>query len=444
MADAEVITVAVARPNLLNHYLNEDTADIFFLCSDEADEGEDKVMKVRVPAHKVILASASSVFQAMFYGLLPEQNQVELTDTTADALKEFLQLFYKNDVTYTIENIQEVMYLADKYNVPDCTTACCTFLKQNSTPEKMMIGYVSALHYNLLELKFFFENEMLLKREQFFRSTYFLHCSKATLKSILKSVYLKGEGEMLFLACMAWAEEACDWSGVDSTDMKNRRQMLDECFDLIEFASIKRDVVMEFLKNFHCLFKTNELDYIFQLVSDRVTTYNDSNNVWPYTHCNREILELERGTTLSMQFQTNKRCLLYGIALYIDGAMHSVKAFTLVVTIQKTKMDNGSIKKTKVYVGTGIFRDNDYFTGLIELPLPDEDEFRVRNGDIFSTPLPDIIIIEENTKYDLEIVPFENMKLSCFEKYLEYYEDKDRVTFTFDDLNFALLHISAL
>lgn len=194
-------------------------------------------MKERVPAHQIILASVSDVFQAMFYGQIPEKNEIEMTDVSTGGLKQFLHLFYNKEVICTIHHVHEVLYLADKYNVPEWSLACCKFL--------------------------------IKRGHESFKTTNFLNCSQTILRTILGNDFLKSESEVLFKACMDWAENACSLLGVDP-NMENRRKVLGDCLDLIEFASIGRSAAIEYLKDYQSLFTRHELENILQLISERV------------------------------------------------------------------------------------------------------------------------------------------------------------------------------
>lgn len=88
-------------------YLNEQLADVNFVFKNEAEVE-------KVPANKAILAALSPVFRAMFFGPMKEKGDVEMVDATADGFKEFLGFFYLDQVKLTIENIDEVIQLADK------------------------------------------------------------------------------------------------------------------------------------------------------------------------------------------------------------------------------------------------------------------------------------------------------------------------------------------
>ena len=63
-------------------------ADVWFCCADHDESDE----RDRIPAHKLILASRSPVFEAMFYGQLSEiDSEVELPDTEKIPFMLFLR-----------------------------------------------------------------------------------------------------------------------------------------------------------------------------------------------------------------------------------------------------------------------------------------------------------------------------------------------------------------
>lgn len=95
--------------NLSKLYLNDEYSDAKFV-----------VQNVEIPVNKNILAVASSVFHAMFYGPLKETGVIQITDANAAAFKEFLQLFYLDEVEFSIKHIDTVTRLADKYDMLGC------------------------------------------------------------------------------------------------------------------------------------------------------------------------------------------------------------------------------------------------------------------------------------------------------------------------------------
>lgn len=57
-------------------YLNSKTADVHFKFGSDDDESS----IIRVPAHKKLLAIVSNVFDAMFYGDLKENDDIQVID----------------------------------------------------------------------------------------------------------------------------------------------------------------------------------------------------------------------------------------------------------------------------------------------------------------------------------------------------------------------------
>lgn len=92
----------------------------------------------KVPANRNVLAAISEVFYTMFYGSLKEKGDVKIVDSSVESFKEFLQCFYMKEGTFKNENIQEILYLADKYDVNDI---CFDFLQNSLSPEHVLWAY---------------------------------------------------------------------------------------------------------------------------------------------------------------------------------------------------------------------------------------------------------------------------------------------------------------
>lgn len=174
---------------------------------------------------------------------------------------------------------------------------------------------------------------------------------------------------------------------------------------------------------------------MINIVSERVTAHVEVGCRWPlYSLPNSEILELKKGNAYNMSFRSDSQCLLYQLAFNIIVNITEEEYFgliadgerihvTLVVSIEKTKVDKGNVIKTKVFVGTGTLISTEPF--------------------LMSMTLPDIIIIEGNTNYELEIIPFQSVKICCFNNDLKYSEN-DTPKIDFDGLNFALMKLNML
>ena len=81
----------------LHLHSNKAMSDVIFIVED-----------VRIPAHKLFLATSSPVFEAMFYGqLAPQQkSEVEIPDfSSPKAFVEFLKYFYVGESNFDKTNM---------------------------------------------------------------------------------------------------------------------------------------------------------------------------------------------------------------------------------------------------------------------------------------------------------------------------------------------------
>lgn len=121
----------------------------------------------RFVVHKVILASSSSVFNALFNGdLKKEEGDIRITDATVEGFAEFLQLFYKPKVNLTVKNIREVTQLVDKYDVTGGFETIKSFLLANVTEKNMHAFIELATTYQLTDMSIANFKSMISKNHE--------------------------------------------------------------------------------------------------------------------------------------------------------------------------------------------------------------------------------------------------------------------------------------
>lgn len=165
-------------------------------------ESEERIQEVA--AHKLVLALASPVFKAMFFGDFVEKDKqtVDMKNGTADAFKEFLQFFYLTEVTLTMENIEEISKLADQYDMKECVNTCATFLIDQLTTENMCWGYQLAIALENDRLKQFCEKEIGFYTAEVLKTDAFLRCSREVLGNILRMEKLLCDEVDVLDACL--------------------------------------------------------------------------------------------------------------------------------------------------------------------------------------------------------------------------------------------------
>lgn len=241
-----------AAKSMSKMYLESEFADVHFVFPND-----DSARKLS--AHRAILATASPVFKAMFFGPLKDGGNVKITDSNAKAFEEFLQFFYLPEVKLSIENIEEVLHLTDKYDMLDCFGVCATFLKANLTIENMVWGYQLAITLDNEELMKFCGKRIQAFASEIVKSEIFLHCSREVLKNLLNMNVLDCDEVELFNACIEWAKISCQKNGLDEMNAENVKNQLGTQFYSIRFAAMKQEEVANILQAKVVEFTTDEL-----------------------------------------------------------------------------------------------------------------------------------------------------------------------------------------
>ncbi|XP_043288340.1 TD and POZ domain-containing protein 3-like [Venturia canescens] len=96
-----------------------------------------------IPAHKSVLAAHSEVFQAMFSSRMTEneENRVTIVDIDAKLFREFLNYLYTGQVNNLKDSVEEMIMVADKYQVTELKEMCANFMLKNLNT-KNVVQYI--------------------------------------------------------------------------------------------------------------------------------------------------------------------------------------------------------------------------------------------------------------------------------------------------------------
>ena len=110
----------------------------------------------KIQAHKLILSTRSSVFEAMFSHDTKEKltNRVEVVDVDAGVFEEVLRLIYTNEVDSTLlkDRTIELMVAADKYMLDDLKILCRQQVLDSLSIENVLDYFVSVQRYSIDDL----------------------------------------------------------------------------------------------------------------------------------------------------------------------------------------------------------------------------------------------------------------------------------------------------
>ncbi|KAL3077420.1 hypothetical protein niasHT_033958 [Heterodera trifolii] len=213
-------------------------ADVQFLVGKE-DEKE------LIPAHKLILKSASSVFDEMFpTNTVNEKREdadwemtMEVIDVDVKAFKTMLSFIYTNECCGLNEhNVMEVLYAAKKYRIAGLINACVN----------ISICKLPNVFASLLSARSLGENDFVLRclayidrnAETLIKTNEFLQIDQNLLVELIGRDQLRICGEIaLWKAALCWADGKCRQNGMECSG-PNRRAMLGPALHKIRFPLI--------------------------------------------------------------------------------------------------------------------------------------------------------------------------------------------------------------
>lgn len=362
-------------------FLDQLSADITFIVGPE-----NCPMPEKIPAHKIVLASCSPVFNAMFFGSLPEQSEIRIIDVSANGFKEFLEYFYHDEKDVTKHKcIVEVMYLAEKYEVSGCLAAILPFLMK-SDPVVCLELVAKCEFPELQEIS----KQMIIEHHtEFFGSESFLQYGCDVLKMILAWDEVKVHGEEIFMACYRWAENT--WkeqqqkqqqdetnAEVEPTPADIRAQMND-FFDLIEFSTMKSHVLVTKMVKYADFFTKSDLVAIHKVLAIKYPAALD--NLLDYT-CDLKADDQEHiiKKIESITFESSKKLFFIDYHVLKDISLSGTSIlYPYIMTLSKKSLANG--EKEIVLMRKNV-----------------RSSFSTRSSD------DNTIVIQPNTKYEIRLL----------------------------------------
>ncbi|XP_063707524.1 BTB/POZ domain-containing protein 6-B isoform X4 [Culicoides brevitarsis] len=298
---------------------NELMADVQFIVGSEPDIQ-------RIPAHKYVLATGSSVFYAMFYGGLAEdKEEIHVPDVEPAAFLTLLKYLYCDEIQLEADNVLATLYVAKKYIVPHLARACVNYLETSLTAKNACL---------LLSQSRLFEEPDLMQRcwevidaqaEMAIKSEGFVDIDLKTFETILNRETLNCKEINLFEAALNWAQAACAKMELEPTT-ENKRQALGSALYLIRIPTMTLEEFANRVAQLGILTQAETIDIFLNFtaktkptlcfpvkpraglktqVCHRFQSCAYRSNQWRY-----------RGRCDSIQFSVDKRIFIIGFGLY--------------------------------------------------------------------------------------------------------------------------------
>lgn len=188
--------------------------------------------------HRIILASISGYFRAMFMGKMAESKQsvIKIQDIDANIMENMIKYAYNGKILINVENVQGLLYVASILQIENVAHACSEFMKEHLHPDNCVQVHGFAMQHN---------REQLIKYTEDFITENFLDVSKTpdfmsvsadVIDTIVGSSNLNvSREEEVFEALMKWINH----------DRENRKQYLAQLLGKVKLPLIDARYLME-------------------------------------------------------------------------------------------------------------------------------------------------------------------------------------------------------
>ncbi|XP_054928454.1 BTB/POZ domain-containing protein 6-B-like isoform X2 [Dermacentor andersoni] len=196
--------------NLEKFLQSGDHADVEFVVKPEKFDTS-KTFK----AHKQLLALSSEVFEAMFYGQLPEKDTVVITDLHPDGFYGLLKYVYAGQAR--IQNCFEALHTnaaAEKYLFKELTSACLDYIRQHVDAKEACLLLNRAFESGYGSLDKVAEAVLYKKGEGVLSSDAFSNSRLEIVHLVLDKVR-NAQEIFVIQAALRWARSYCKAGAMD-------------------------------------------------------------------------------------------------------------------------------------------------------------------------------------------------------------------------------------
>ncbi|XP_070560703.1 kelch-like protein 17 isoform X2 [Ptychodera flava] len=191
-----------------------------------------------ITAHKLVLASCSPYFQAMFTSDMTECRQPEITmhDVDCQALELLVQFAYTSEVTVTEKNVQTLLPAASLLQLHTVRDACCNFLMGQLDPTNCLGIRRFADTHGCYELQQISHKFALLNFAEVASSEEYFQLPKQEVVDLVGSDQLNvAVEEVVFRAVIAWI----------SYDVTSRGRYTSQLLKFVRLPLLSKEFLMD-------------------------------------------------------------------------------------------------------------------------------------------------------------------------------------------------------
>ena len=209
-----------------------------FADSDQLCDVEIRCGSKSMKCHRVILASVSGYFRAMFMGEMLEsrQSEINIQDIDENVMENIIRYAYNGKITIHIENVQSILYAASILQIESVSNACSDFMKDHLHPDNCVEVLAFAKLHNQEQLIKYTEDFFVENFVDVSQRPNFVTVSPDIMETLLSSDYLNLDNEIeVYEAVMRWIED----------DRENKKNYLPSLISKIKLPLIETHYLME-------------------------------------------------------------------------------------------------------------------------------------------------------------------------------------------------------
>ncbi|XP_071483433.1 kelch-like protein 3 [Diadema setosum] len=193
---------------------------------------------VEIPAHRIVLASCSQYFAAMFTSELSESRaeKIILQEVDGRALSLLIDFVYTSEVQVTEENVQTLLPAASLLQLNDVRVACCDFLQKQLHPTNCLGIQAFADVHSCSDLYHYAQNYTMQHFSAVVRSDEFFALSAAQVCELISSDHLTVHSEEeVFEAVVAWVRQ----------DEANRSDYMPQLVEYVRLPLLPKEYLIQ-------------------------------------------------------------------------------------------------------------------------------------------------------------------------------------------------------
>ncbi|XP_057708934.1 kelch-like protein 41a [Corythoichthys intestinalis] len=192
----------------------------------------DCILKVgdrSIPCHRLILAACSPYFRELYFsedGREVDKKEVVLEDLDPVVMEAIVNYMYSAEIDINDDNVQDVLAVASRFQIPSVFTVCVNFLQQKLTMKNCLAIYRLGLMINCPRLAIAARDYIADRFVTVAKDEDFLELAPHELFALIGADALNVEKEeVVFETLMRWIRK----------NKENRIKSLQEGFDCIRF-----------------------------------------------------------------------------------------------------------------------------------------------------------------------------------------------------------------